>query len=127
VRDDVTIEKVSILIVDDEPSVGDALKLVLESNGYDVVLVAKGSEAIEQARNRRFAFGIVDLYLPDICGFQVITNIHDHQPEVPLLLVSGHGTPHLFAKATKLGAIGGLAKPFSPDEILTLITTALGR
>ena len=125
-RDDVSIEKVSILIVDDEPSVGDALKLVLESNAYHVVLAANGSEAIEQARNQCFAFGIVDLYLPDICGFQVITNIHDHQPGVPILLVSGHGTPQLFAKAMRLGAIGGLAKPFSPDAILTRVTTALG-
>lgn len=123
----ITTENVSILIVDDEPSVGDALKLILESNGYDAVLVANGSEGIEQARTRRFAFGIVDLFLPDISGFQVIKNIHHHQPGVPILLISAHGTPQLFAKAMKLGAIGGLAKPFRPAEILTLITTTLGR
>ena len=123
----VTTENVSILIVDDEPSVGDALKLILESNGYDVGLVANGSEGIEQARTRRFAFGIVDLFLPDICGFQVIKDIHHHQPEIPILLISAHGNPQLFAKAMKLGAIGGLAKPFHPAEILTLITTTLAR
>ena len=124
-RDAVAIEKVSILIVDDEPSVGDALKLVLESNGYDVVLVANGSEGIEEARIRSFAFGIIDFFLPDICGFQVIKAIHDHQPEIPILLISGHATPQLFANAMKLGAIGGLAKPFRPADILTRITTTL--
>ena len=120
-------EKASILIVDDEPSIGDALRLVLESNGYEVVLVAKGRDAVEQARKRRFSFGIVDLFLKDLCGFQVITEIHEHQPELPLVLVSGHGNPQLFEKAKTLGAIGALSKPFLPAEIITLITNTLAQ
>jgi DNA-binding NtrC family response regulator len=120
-------EKFRILVVDDEPSVGDALRLVLESNGYEVVLVTKGLEAIQQARKHRFAFGIVDLFLADLCGFQVITEIHKHQPELPLILVSGHGTPQLFEKAKKLGAMGGLSKPFLPEEIITIITNTLAQ
>lgn len=120
-------EKVRLLVVDDEPSIGDALRLVLESNGYEVVLVAKGCEAIEQARQHRFAFGIVDLFLEDLCGFQVITEIHKHQPELPLLIVSGHDSPRLFEKAKRLGAIGSLSKPFLPEEIITLITSTIGK
>ena len=120
-------EKVRILVVDDEPSVRDALRLVLESNGYEVVLVAKGFEAIDQARKHRFAFGIVDLFLEDLCGLQVITEIHKHQPELPLIIVSGHGSPRLFQKAKKFGAIGGLSKPFIPEELITLISTTLAQ
>src|SRR6185369_6700769 len=59
----VNMEKIRILIVDDEPSVGDALKLVLESNGYEVVLVTKGLDGIDQARTKPFGFSVVDLYL----------------------------------------------------------------
>ena len=114
-------DKVSILIVDDEPSVGDALKLVLESNGYEVVLVTKGIDGIDQARNRRFTFSVVDLFLTDISGFQVITDIHNLQPEIPIVLITAHGNPQVFDEAKRLGAIGALCKPFSPAEILQLI------
>jgi DNA-binding NtrC family response regulator len=119
--------KASILIVDDEPSVGDGLRLILESQGYEVVLVINGSEGIKQARTRRFGFIIVDLLLPDITGLQVIKEIHQEQPATPIVLVSGHGTQQMFAEAQRLGAVGALAKPFQPAEILSLITTALGQ
>jgi len=118
-----TEDKVSILIVDDEPSVGDALRLVLESNGYEVVLVTKGMDGIDQARNRRFGFGVVDLFLTDISGFQVITDIHNLQPQVPILLITAHGSPQVFAEAKRLGAIGALWKPFPPAEILKVINS----
>ena len=117
----VTEDKVSILIVDDEPSVGDALRLVLESNGYEVVLVTKGMDGIDQARHRRFGFSVVDLFLTDISGFQVITDIHNLQPQVPILLITAHGSPQVFAEAKRLGAIGALSKPFPPAEILKVI------
>jgi two-component system response regulator FlrC len=114
-------QKITILVVDDEPSVGDALKLVLESNGYEVVLVTKGQDGIEQARQRSFEFGIVDLFLMDTSGFQVITELRKSQPHIPVLLITAHGSPQIFAEAKRLGAIGALSKPFPPAEILKLI------
>jgi two-component system response regulator FlrC len=114
-------QKITILVVDDEPSVGDALKLVLESNGYEVVLVTKGQDGIEQARQRSFEFGIVDLFLTDTTGFQVITELRKSQPHIPVLLITAHGSPQIFAEAKRLGAIGALSKPFPPAEILKLI------
>ena len=110
-----------ILIVDDEPSVGDALRLMLESKGYEVVLVTNGRDGIAQARSRRFGFGVVDLFLTDISGFQVITDLLSLQPQIPILLITAHGTPQVFAEAIKLGAVGALAKPFHPSEILEFI------
>ncbi len=115
--------KLRVLIVDDEPSVGDALRLVLESNGYEVVLVTKGLDGIDQVRQQPFGFSVVDLFLTDISGFQVITDIRKHQPEIPIVLITAHGSEQVFAEAKKLGAIGALAKPFPPSEILKLITS----
>ena len=115
------IEKPAILVIDDEPSVGDALRLVLESSGYEVVLVTKGQDGIEQASNRRFVFSIVDLFLTDVSGFQLITDLLTLQPHIPILLITAHGSPQVCEEARRLGAIGGLAKPFSPAEILKLI------
>ena len=116
-------EKPAILVVDDEPSVGDALRLVLESNGYEVVLVTNGQDGIEQARNRRFGFSVVDLFLTDISGYQVITHLLTLQPQIPILLITAHGSPQVCEEARRLGAIGGLAKPFSPAEILKIINS----
>jgi DNA-binding response OmpR family regulator len=115
------VAKLRVLIVDDEPSVGDALRLVLESNGYEVVLVTNGLDGIDQVRRRRFGFSVVDLFLTDISGFQVITGIREHQPEIPIVLITAHGSEQVFAEAKKLGAVGALAKPFPPAEILKLL------
>jgi two-component system NtrC family response regulator len=119
------MEKIRILIVDDEPSVGDALRLVLESSGYEVVLVTKGLDGIDEARTKRFGFGVVDLYLTDISGFQVISDLRNLQPQIPVLLITAHGSPQVFDEAKKLGAIGALAKPFHPSELLKLIDSHL--
>lgn len=118
-------DKLRILVVDDEPCVGDALRLVLESKGYEVVLVTNGLDGIEQARRHRFGFSVVDLFLTDISGFQVIKDIRNLQPGIPILLITAHGSPQVFAEAKKLGAIGALAKPFPPAEILELINSHL--
>jgi two-component system NtrC family response regulator len=123
VSDSLTKSKLRVLIVDDEPSVGDALKLVLESNGYEVVLVTNGLDGIDHARRQRFEFSVVDLFLTDISGFQVITDIRNLQPQIPIVLITAHGSPQVFAEAKKLGAIGALAKPFAPAELLELIDT----
>ena len=122
---DAANNRIRILIVDDEPSVGDALKLVLESQGYEVVLVTKGVDGIDQARRRSFGFGVVDLFLTDISGFQVISDLLSLQPQIPILLITAHGSPQVFAEAKKLGAVGALAKPFSPAELLEVIDSHL--
>lgn len=120
-------KKVSILIVDDEPSVGDALRLVLEANGYEVVVVNNGRGGVEESRRRRFGFAIIDLFLPDTCGLLVIKDIHEHQPKLPLVLITARGNAEVFAKARRLGATGALGKPFQPAEILTLITQGINK
>lgn len=119
------MDKTRILIVDDEPSVGDALRLVLESSGYEVVLVNKGVDGIDQARTCPFGFSVVDLYLTDTSGFQVITDLRSLQPQIPILLITAHGTPQVHDEAKRLGAVGVLAKPFHPAEILKLIDSHL--
>lgn len=127
VLDQAADEKLSILIIDDEPAVGDALKLVFESNGYEVVLVDKGRAGIDQAARKHFSIGIVDLFLSDISGLQVIKTIREQLPEIILILITGTGTPHDFSVATQLGVSGILIKPFRPDDILRLINRSLAR
>lgn len=116
--------KVSILVIDDKPVVGDALKLVLESNGYEVVLVENGRAGIKEAGNRSFSFAIIDLFLPDISGLQAIKTIREQHPEISIIMITGRGTPQAFSDARRLGVIGILTKPFKPADILQLIAKA---
>lgn len=116
--------KVSILVIDDEPVVGDALKLVLESNGYEVVLVENGRAGIIEAGNRSFSFAIIDLFLSDISGLQAIKTIREQHPEISIIMITGQGTPQAFSDARRLGVIGILTKPFKPADILQLIAKA---
>lgn len=125
VLDQATDEKVRILVIDDDPVIGDALKLVLESNGYEVVLVEKGREGIIQAASDLFSIGIIDLYLSDSSGLQVIKTIRETHPEIKIILMTGKGTPEAFSAARQLGVVGILAKPFRPSDVLQLITRAL--
>jgi DNA-binding NtrC family response regulator len=125
VPDQAAEEKVSILVIDDEPVVGDALKLVLESNGYEVVLVEKGREGIKQASRRRFGVAIIDLFLSDISGLQAIKTIREQRPEILIIMITGQGTPQAISEARRLGVVGILAKPFRPADILQLITRAV--
>jgi DNA-binding NtrC family response regulator len=127
VLDQATEKKRSILVVDDEPFVGDALKLIFESSGYEVVLVAKGRAGIKQACSRGFSIAIIDLFLPDISGLQTIEKIHKQKPEIPIILITGQGTPWAFAEAIRLGVVGVLSKPFRPADILQLVTRAVAR
>lgn len=114
-------KNMKVLVIDDEPVVGDALKVVLESNGYFVVVVERGREGILQAANGRFCVVIVDLFLSDISGLQAIKCIRKQQPEILIIMITGQGTPQAFSEARQLGVAGILAKPFRPDEILNLL------
>lgn len=117
-----TRKKLNILVVDDDPVVGDALKLVLESDGYEVVLVEKGRDGIIQSGKVRFGIGIVDLFLSDISGLQVIKAIRALDPEIMLILITGEGTPQAFSEARRLGVVGILTKPFRPADILQMVS-----
>ncbi|HKO96287.1 MAG TPA: response regulator [Pyrinomonadaceae bacterium] len=124
-RDQGADQKANILVVDDDPAVGDALKLVLEAEGYSVVLVDRGRDGIIQTGSARFDIGIVDLFLSDVSGLQVIKEIRELDPEVMLILITGQGTPQAFSEAHRLGVVGILNKPFRPDDIRRLVSLSL--
>lgn len=112
---------INVLVIDDDPVIRDALKLILESNGYEVVLVPDGREGIIQGGSGRFCIAAVDLFLGDISGLTAIQSIREQQPNLPIILITAKGTPEAFSQARSLGVVGILAKPFRPMDILDLI------
>jgi DNA-binding response OmpR family regulator len=118
-------QKGEVLIVEDERSVADALKLILEDNGYRVSVAATGRDGVEAAVRGQFCLTITDVGLSDISGFDVIKAIYRHKLQMPFIIITSNDTQDLMAEARSCGAAGVLIKPFVPSEILQLIGTTL--
>ena len=116
-----------VLIIEDEPSVADALRVILEDEGFSVAVAANGRDGIAEARRAPVAVTVTDLRLPDMDGLEVIGAFGAGGLGGAVILTTSYGTPEIFARARALGAVGAIAKPFLPSEILQLITDALVR
>jgi DNA-binding NtrC family response regulator len=117
--------KTEILVIDDECSVADALKVILENEGFSVTLAASGRDGIECARHGKFSLAITDLRLPDMSGLDVLQTLLAENPGFCVILITSYGTPEIFAESLRCGAAGTLDKPFSPSEIVRLVTSLL--
>jgi two-component system repressor protein LuxO len=117
--------QVRILVIDDEPSVADALRVILEDCGFGVVVAATGRDGIEHARRARFGVTITDLRLPDVDGLDVIRAVRETDASAAVILITAHHTPEIQAQARERGAVGVIAKPFLPAEIIRTVAAAL--
>lgn len=119
------VGKIRILVIDDEESVADALRTILEDNGYEVEVAGDGLGGLKRAAALPFALVITDLSLPDTSGLDVLRAMRERDGSSRVILVTAHGTPETFAEARACGALDVLSKPFLPSDILGLIRAAL--
>jgi two-component system, NtrC family, nitrogen regulation response regulator NtrX len=114
-----------ILIVDDESSIQQSLKGILEDEGYNTLVAGSGEDCLELLRKRAQDVVLLDIWLPGIDGLETLQKIRelDNAPEV--IMISGHGTIETAVRATKLGAYDFLEKPLSIDKTLILIKNAI--
>ncbi|HEX8354289.1 MAG TPA: response regulator [Pyrinomonadaceae bacterium] len=125
--DQSAVEGARVLVIDDEPSVADALRVILEDKGFAVVVAANGRDGIAQARLAPFSVTVTDLRLPDMNGLEVIGAFREDGLGGAVILITSYGTPEIFARAADLGVAGVIGKPFMPSEILQLIAATLER
>src|ERR1700753_3347916 len=116
-----------ILIVDDEAEIRESLGEILKEDGYAVTSTASASEAMVLLRDASYDVMLLDIWLPDRDGLDVLTEIrslaNESTPEV--IIISGHGTIETAVRATKLGAFDFLKKPLSIDRTLILLKNAV--
>jgi two-component system nitrogen regulation response regulator NtrX len=116
-----------ILIVDDEAEIRESLGEILKEDGYAVTSTATASEALILLRDASYDVMLLDIWLPDRDGLDVLTEIRslaiESTPEV--IIISGHGTIETAVRATKLGAFDFLEKPLSIDRTLILLKNAV--
>src|SRR6266851_7525398 len=116
----------SILVVDDEKTIADGLRLTLESEGYGVRTAGSVREALTAVLQGDSHAAIVDLMLPDGDGLHLTRELKRRDPAIEVIVITAYGSVRKAMEATKgAGAFHVLEKPFDPDELLGLIENAL--
>lgn len=113
-----TTTKPSILLVEDEENLHEALKMNLELEGYQVTSAYDGINAMKAVQNEYFDLIIMDVMIPEIDGFSVTQNIRLTNTEVPILILSAKGGSEDRVMGLKKGADDYLTKPFNLEELL---------
>jgi PAS domain S-box-containing protein len=118
-----------ILVVDDEPNVGEATRRVLESHGYRVLVAAEGEEALALFRLRTSEISLVltDVMMPGMNGITMLREMHGVDPHLKALVTSGMTSDYDHTKLVALGITELLSKPYSLRELLEAIQSALSR
>jgi two-component system alkaline phosphatase synthesis response regulator PhoP len=111
-------QKRSILLVEDEENLHEALKLNLNLEGYEVTSAYDGAAALKAVQSEYFDLIILDVMLPEIDGFSVAQNIRLTNDEVPILMLSARNTSEDRVTGLKKGADDYLTKPFNLEELL---------
>jgi two-component system KDP operon response regulator KdpE len=111
-----------ILVVDDEPRIGNVLRIKLRLAGFDAITTTSGFDAIELVRTKEVDIILLDLLMPDVPGKEVIERIRAFS-QVPIIVFSGR--PEIAKLARKYGASDYISKPFNPDFLIEKINSCL--
>ena len=116
-----------ILLVEDEPSLYEALKLNLELEGYSVTVAVDGEQALEKFKSGHFHLIILDVMIPKIDGFVVCETIRLENAKVPILFLSAKNSAEDKINGLKTGADDYMAKPFNLEEFLLRVSLLVKR
>jgi two-component system nitrogen regulation response regulator NtrX len=117
--------KPCILVVDDEQDIRSSLKRILEYEGMVFEEAASGAEALERVGTREPAAVLLDIKMPRMDGLEVLAELRGRKPELPVVMISGHGTIATAVEATKLGAFDFMEKPLERERVLLVLRNAL--
>jgi len=111
----------TVLVVDDDPAVGKVLGALLHQDGLRACHAASGVEALKELDRQPVDVVITDLRMPGMDGMELLTRVHRQLPDLPVVMLTAHGTVDLAVEAMKAGASEFMLKPFDRQEILYVI------
>jgi two-component system nitrogen regulation response regulator NtrX len=119
--------KYDILIVEDEDDIRAMIGGILEDDGYEVRLTATSAEAINSLKSRKPSLMILDVWLKGstMDGIELLDSIKKSHPNMPVIIISGHGTVETAVSAIRKGAYDYIVKPFKADKLLVTCKRAL--
>jgi two-component system OmpR family response regulator len=120
-------EKLSVLVVDDEPNIVDVISMALRFEGFEVESAANGTDAIAAVAARKPAVIVLDVMLPDIDGFEVARRLAGARTGVPIVFLTARDATEDIVHGLTVGGDDYVTKPFSLEELVARIRTVLRR
>jgi nitrogen regulation protein NR(I) len=118
-------ERKQVLIVDDEPNLRKILSAQLTRDGYDALTAEDGEQGLHLLREHHIDLIITDLKMPKVDGMTLLKRALEIEPELPVVLITAHGTIDTAVEALKRGAFDFVTKPFDKDEVRQIVAKAL--
>jgi two-component system, NtrC family, response regulator len=118
-------DRKKILVSDDEPNLRRVLGAILKREGHEVISAEDGQEALNRLAEHEISTIITDLRMPRVDGMELLRRAIQDYPDVPVIILTAHGSVDTAVQAVKLGAFDYIEKPFEQDQIKQVIATAL--
>lgn len=116
-----------ILIVDDEKNIRMTLKHCLREQKYDLDIAINGDEALSKIKSNEYDLVLLDIKMPGLSGMDVLKRLRESGNNTNIIMMTAYGTIERAVEAMKLNAIDFISKPFSPDEIRSIVKDVLSR
>jgi len=117
----------SILIIDDEAGIRESLSTLLDLEGYAVESAETGEQGLARLGNRPFDLVLLDFALPDRNGAEVLRDIRDRDPQIPVIMITAYGTVENAVTAMQAGATNFIQKPWDNEKLLADVRAAVAR
>src|SRR5580692_10857301 len=118
-------ERKQVLIVDDEVNLRKILSAQLSRDGYDVLTAEDGEQGLQLLKEHHIDLVVTDLKMPKVDGMTLLKRALEEEPELPIVLITAHGTIDTAVEALKTGAFDFVTKPFDKDEVRQIVAKAL--
>ena len=116
-----------ILVIDDELGLREGCRRALQRHGFEVDVAGTGEAGLDKVRESSFDLALLDIMMPDISGIDLLRMVHDHDPDIVCIIITGYATVELAVAAMKLGAYDFIAKPFSDDNLVLAVEKGLDK
>ena len=114
-----------VLVVDDEQIVLDSVNKILAEADYEIHVSLSGRRGLDMAIKNQYDIVLSNIRMPDISGMRVLRDVKRAKPSIPVVIITGYGSVQSAVQAMKLGATDYLEKPFTPDQLLKTISSAI--
>ena len=120
-------DPLSILVIDDKRIIGDLFDFTLGYSGHLITVTDREKTAIEALREQSFDIVFLDIVMPDKDGIEILKEIKEIAPRIPVVVMTGYSVTDKKNQALKLGAVACLKKPFEIDDVKKIIRATLGK
>ena len=121
------MNKVNILLAEDDPNLGQLLKNYLNARAYETTLVTDGAQAMKIFRKEKFNICLLDVMMPELDGFTLARGIREIDPHIPVIFLTAKNLKQDVIEGFKSGADDYLTKPFSMEELIYRIEAIMRR